>query len=267
MDSILYIIDNRCSVSRFGDGEFDVLLGRDGNTFHTANEKLAERLREALTSTEALNHMVGIPYPLKDTTRLRKSSKDFWDFYTLRNKDQLLPYLSCERTYLDTQLSRFYIIYEQKNHCRKQLDLLRQIWNGRDIVIVEGEQSRTGVGNDLYANAKSIQRILGLTTNAFEKYDDMLDAITANVTKDKLILLSYGMCATVLAYDLAKLGYWAIDIGHLDNEYEWMKMGATDNVPIKGKFTNEGGEEGRTNIEECKDEAYLSQIICNINQQ
>jgi hypothetical protein len=44
--------------------------------------------------------------------------------------------------------------------------------------------------------------------------------------KNILILISLGPTATVLAYDLAKLGYWAIDIGHIDNEYEWLKLEA-----------------------------------------
>lgn len=265
-DSIRYIIDTQCSVSRFGDGEFDIIMGKDGNTFQNANEKLAKRLKEVLTATDVPNHVLGIPFPLKDTSLLRASSRDFWGFYTLWNGKILKPYLSEERIYLDTQLSRFYIMYKDKSHCQRQLSLLKKIWDNRDIVIVEGVQSRTGVGNDLYDNARSIKRILGLTTNAFEKYDEMLEAIVKHATKDKLILLSYGMCATVLAYDLAKLGYWAIDIGHLDTEYEWMKMGVTENIPIKGKFTNEAGDKGRENIEDCNDIKYMKEIICNISR-
>lgn len=75
-------------------------------------------------------------------------------------------------------------------------------------------------------------------------------------------LLSLGMTATVLAYDLAKLGYWAIDMGQ-DIEYKWYLKGDNNMdkaLPVKGKFTNEavaGNEVG-----ECNDAQYLSQIIC-----
>lgn len=273
--SIRYITDNKCSVSRFGDGEFDVLMGKNGNTFHKADSRLAARLKQVLVSEDAANHYIGIPYPLKDTSRQRKSSRDFWGFYTLQNVDILKKYLKKDKRYLDTQLSRFYIAYQNKKNkvneieyvrSAQQLALLKQIWEDKDVVIVEGYQSRTGVGNDLYDNTRSIQRILGLSTNAFEKYDEMLEAIVKNVTKDKLILLSYGMCATVLAYDLAKLGYWAIDIGHLDIEYEWFRLRATENTVIKGKFTNEAGAKGRENISGCTDHGYLSQIICDITK-
>ena len=266
MTSIQYIIDNRCSVSRFGDGEFDVLMGKNGNTFQIADRQLAERLKEVLISNDVPNHMIGIPQPLKGVSGLRPLSRDFWGYYVKENVAKLLPFFSGGKTYLDTQLSRFYIAYKDKSHCKEQLDLLKKIWAGQDIVIIEGCESRTGIGNDLYDNSKSIQRILGLPTNAFAKYDEMLDAILTHVSKDKLIILSYGMCATVLAYDLAKLGYWAIDLGHIDIEYEWMKMGVIENTPVKGKFTNEAGVCGRENIDECNDGQYRNQILLDITK-
>ena len=270
-ESIRYIIEHHCSVSRFGDGEFFVMMGK-GNGFQQPDACLAERLKEViLNENETLRyenenyiikHLVAIPLPLKDTSRLRPSSKEFWGYFSLRYWEELLPLLSTERTYLDTQLSRFYMMYEDKSGAQHQLQLLKQIWDNRDIVIIEGCQSRTGIGNDLYENARSIKRILGPATNAFSKYTEMLNAITDNVTKDKLILLSYGMTATILAYDLARMGYWAIDIGHLDIEYEWMRMGATDNVPVMGKFTNEAV--GGNHVDSVYSSQYLSQIITDI---
>ena len=74
------------------------------------------------------------------------------------------------------------------------------------------------------------------------------------------------MTATVLAYDLAKLGYWAMDIGHLDIEYEWMKMGAADRIVIQGKQVNELKEIGGADVETCHDAKYLSQIIADITK-
>ena len=42
------------------------------------------------------------------------------------------------------------------------------------------------------------------------------------------MLLALGPTATVLAYDLSKLGYQAIDIGHLPNCYwQWKGSGTT----------------------------------------
>lgn len=144
--------------------------------------------------------------------------------------------------------------------------MIKQIWEGRDIVIVEGIQTRSGIGNDLYDNAKSVSRILGPAENAFDKYEETLAAIRRYVAKDKLILLCYGMTATVLAYDLAKLGYQAIDLGHVDIEYEWFRMGTTERVAIKGKYTNETSD-GRSNIDECKDITYQRQILADVTKE
>mgnify|MGYP000128627122 CR=1 FL=1 len=44
--------------------------------------------------------------------------------------------------------------------------------------------------------------------------------------KTALFLIALGPTATVLAYDLFKSGYQAIDAGHVDVEYEWWRMGA-----------------------------------------
>ncbi|MBO5428232.1 MAG: DUF1792 domain-containing protein [Prevotella sp.] len=268
LDSIKYIIENKCSLSRFGDGEFDIILGKNGNTFQVADEQLAERLKQVLMSNDVPNHVVGIPFPMKSTKNLRESSAEFWGYYALRYSTKLMEYIKkSKRSYfLDTQLSRFYIMYKKKIHCKEQFSLLKQIWDNREIVIVEGCKSRTGIGNDLYDNAKSVQRIIGLPINAWAKYNEMLNAIKENVSKDKLILLSYGMTATVLAYDLAKLGYWAIDIGHLDIEYEWFLSGAKDNMAIKGKFTNEAKSQGGHIVEDCNNQIYLNQIICDITR-
>ena len=102
-----------------------------------------------------------------------------------------------------------------------------------------------GIGNDLFADTKSIKRILAPSKNAFSKYDEILNVVKKNISKDKLILIALGPTATVLAYDLFKLGYQAIDIGHIDIEYEWYLRGATEKIKIPNKFVNEvsGGEE------------------------
>ena len=83
------------------------------------------------------------------------------------------------------------------------------------------------------------------------------------VSKDKLIFLALGPTATVLAYDLYKLGYQAIDIGHVDIEYEWFLRKATKKIKIDNKYVTEVAD-GRTNIQDVKDEKYESEIIATI---
>ncbi len=264
-ESIQYIIEHRCSVSRYGDGEFSSFWGQ-GVGFQNVDQKLVKALKHVLNASDAPNHIVGIPYFLKNVDGTVKLTREFWGYFVRKYGKLLLPYLSEKRTYIDTQISRFYIEYHDYRRSTRQLDMLRKIWDGRDVVIVEGTQSRTGVGNDLYENAKSLQRILGYPTNGFSHYDEMLKAITVHVRPEdgKLLLLSYGPTATVLAYDLAKLGYQAVDIGHLDIEYEWYLRGFGKGGKIEGKYTNEAN--GGDTVEECRDEKYLKEIICDITK-
>lgn len=262
MDSIQYILDNHCSVSRYGDGEFSVIWG-SGNGFQQPNQRLAQLLKKVIEADDAPNHMIGIPVYIRDFSSLRNPYA-FWPVYVARNYYRLKTLISPQNKYLNTQMTRFYYEMQDRSHSAEQLSLLKKIWDNRDIVIVEGIQTRSGIGNDLYDNAKSVQRILGPATNAIDMYDEMLEAITKNVSKDKLVLLSYGMVATVLAYDLAKLGYWAVDIGHLDLEYEWFKRKAEERVQVKGKYANE--VQGGNDVAECTDPTYLSQIIVDITK-
>lgn len=71
------------------------------------------------------------------------------------------------------------------------------------------------------------------------------------------------MTATILAWELSGGGYWAIDIGHIDIEYEWFLRKTSDKIKIEGKYVNEvlGG---KSNIADCNDEEYKSQIICKV---
>ena len=48
-----------------------------------------------------------------------------------------------------------------------------------------------------------------------------------------------GPTATVLAYDLAKNGIQAFDIGQLDNEYHWFLSKAEKKIEIPGKSVAE----------------------------
>ena len=127
-------------------------------------------------------------------------------------------------------------------------------------MIIEGEMSRLGVGNDLLDNAKSIKRILGPSRQAFSKYNEILDE-AKKLDKDVLILLALGPAATCLAYDLHKLGYQAVDIGHVDVEYEWYRMKAKKKVPVRNKMVHEAYS---SDLGELHDSEYESQIIAKI---
>ena len=44
--------------------------------------------------------------------------------------------------------------YKDKTKKVKLFNLLKKIWEGQEIVFIEGEKTRLGIGNDLFENAK-----------------------------------------------------------------------------------------------------------------
>ena len=74
-----------------------------------------------------------------------------------------------------------------------------------------------------------------------------------------------GPTAKILAYRLSRLGYRALDLGHIDLEYEWMKMGAEKKVLLRNKHTAEFNLD--TEIELANDDEYLSQIVADLSEE
>lgn len=128
-------------------------------------------------------------------------------------------------------------------------------------ILEEMEKSRLGVGNDLFDNTQSIHRILCPPCNAFNSIN-RIRAEACKQNKNVLFLIALGPTATVLAYDLFKAGYQAIDIGHVDIEYEWWRMGARRKVKLERKYVN---EVPNGNLVADAGEEYNKQIIAKIS--
>ena len=83
-----------------------------------------------------------------------------------------------------------------------------------------------------------------------------------NAKKDDLICISLGPTASVLAFDLAVNGFQALDIGQIDNEYEWYIRDAQFRIPIKGKMVAE--VKNHYEKDEIIDAEYAKEVICKV---
>lgn len=253
IDKIIY---DRKSLCRFGDGEFDI-INNVNIGFQQNNQKLSERLKDILENKNS-NCLVGIPnifIPMKDRTF---NSRVFWTNYFVNNIiGNIDNRLNFNSTYYDAFISRPYVAYKDRNQAKYKFNRLKEIWNNKELIIIEGENSRLGIGNDLFSNAKSIGRILCPSKDAFEYYDEILYYAKKN-DKSSIILIALGPTATVLAYDLSNYGYQAIDIGHIDIEYEWFLSNTKVKINIPHKFVNE--VDGGDIIQTFKNEEYENQI-------
>ena len=257
------ILEKNLSIARYGDGELDYLFQKRDVGFQKPSRVLQNRLREVI-SYPPKNLLLCMPSTINSVKELNGYPKKYWtDWCKNGHKREvvlLIKHLS-PKDYIfgNTQVSRPYMDYKSPKHAERLFPMLKKLWNRRDIIIVEGSQTRMGIGNDLYDNAKSIKRIIAPAVNAFESYDEILDSIV-ELYHGELIIMALGPTATVLASDLANKNIQALDLGHLDIEYEWFLKGAKEKVAIEGKFVNEVGIEGRK-MSVCNDEKYLSQIV------
>ncbi|MDB8540866.1 SP_1767 family glycosyltransferase [Turicibacter sanguinis] len=253
------LVQKNISISRFGDGEF-ALIYKENLKFQKYDKNLAKRLK-AILKSDSDSHLVCIPDVFQDLNIYTLESKKYWTKYLELNRWKIYRILKKNKEYYNTQVTRLYIDIKEKKLTENHFNKIKQLWNNREILIVEGEQSRLGVGNDLFSNSTSIERIICPSLNAYSKYSQILEQVK-KTDKNKLVLIALGPTATVLSYDLHCLGYQAVDIGHIDIEYEWFLSNATEKHPIKHKYIGEipGGDI----VLDLNSATYESQIICYI---
>lgn len=257
-ETLEYIRKKRISVARFGDGEVDLMTGHS-IPYQDYDEELAARLKKIITMPDNKKLLVCLPDVFDKRERYTEECNSFWSAHLEHYQDFYKEVISSEKHYGSTFLSRPYIDLADKSISGKHFENLKSFFADKDILIVEGIYSRSGVGNDLFQRARSVERIICPSRNAYSKYDEILAAIKRHGGTNKLILLMLGPTAKALVYDLASEGYWAVDIGHIDSEYEWYKMGVTQKTKFMNKHTAEFNFDEYIDLQD--DDTYTGEIV------
>ncbi len=255
-ETLDYILQHNSSVARFGDGEMDIIAG-NSIPYQEYDSKLAQQLRCIMMKQSDEKLVICLSDVFKDRERYNSYASDFWKNHLEVYKNYYME-LCIASWYGSTFISRPYMDLIDKSSSRRYFNKLKQLWECKNTLIVEGINSRSGVGNDLFDNALSVKRIICPAKNAYSKIEDIKKRIIEYVD-DRIILIMLGPTAKVLAYELSLEGYQAIDIGHVDSEYEWFKMGAMSKVKLDHKHTAEHNFD--ENITFCDDEKYNNEII------
>lgn len=252
------------SISRYGDGEFSMIISPKNISFQEYDSILSKKLFEVLNSSLE-NHLVAIPTPLIKVDDLIKGDGWYWSKYYFQKKKYLDKILDKNKVYYDAMISRFYMPYLEKTKNIKVIEKLKNYFENKDILILEGENTRFGLGNELLKKSKRIRRIILPARDSFSKYNEILEEVKNNYSQDVLLLIALGPTATVLAYDFCKLGYQALDVGHMDIEFEWYLAGATQKIDLPNKSVNEvtGVVEKQIQDSELED-IYNKQIVKKI---
>lgn len=259
-ETLDFIIENHACVSRFGDGETDIMRGKN-IPYQTYNPELAQKLRNIISIQSNEDFVVCLSDVFEGQERYTDSANHFWREHLKQNQEFYNAVCNAS-WYGNTFISRPYMDLVDKSQSSRYFDKIKKLWQNQKILIVEGKNTCSGVGNDLFAGAQSIDRIICPAANAFDKIDQIKEAIIENA-EDKLVLLMLGPTAKVIAADLASKGMWIVDIGHIDSEYEWFKMGANQKVKLAGKHTAEFNHDEEIVLE--KNEQLAKEIIIDLS--
>lgn len=233
--------------------------------FQSVSNKLVDALSKTLKTNDKKLLICISPYfgKKKNLKKLAPGAYSYWSSYrkSTRFKDVLeliKSKTSNKYVFGNAAITRPYIDIQNREYAEKIFNQFKELWKNKDIIIVEGSKTRLGVGNDLFSNVNSIKRVIAPAENAFEKIGEIQKEVEKNYNGE-LILLALGPAATVLAKDFALNNMQALDIGHIDIEYEWFLSGVTEKTIIKGKYVNEASN-GRI-VCDCDDVEYNNQII------
>lgn len=258
--TIDYILSNKCSVSRFGDGEMSLMEGRNLK-FQNFNSEIQNRLKEVKSTDNCLVCIPDVFGKNLNKNMIISDEYKFWKYSNIIFGGMWRKQFSKITPLGDSLFTRFYLRYKDKSKVGDYIIKLKKLWDKRNVIIVEGYTSQVGVGNDILDNAKSIRRILCPNKNAFDYYESIYNSVIENYNDGDLIILALGPTATVLAYDLSKKGIQALDMGHFDIEYEWYLAKTDIKIPVKNKHVNECNSMGMSPVD---NDEYKKQIISTI---
>lgn len=224
-ESAEYILKEGKSLVRFGDGEFKIMTG-DVAIFQKKNKILTKRLNEIFDSNDE-NVIIGIPYFCFHSINNvipydNKISRRFLYDFCGKNVDWIIDRIQKNRTYIEA------CIFSMEN-IKDSCEIMRNLWRDKDITIISGDRVFKDIKYNVFDCARSIEYINAPTVNAFEKYGNILIE-AKKIDKNRIICIILGPTATVLAYDLAKEGYQALDLGHIVKAYNFYKTNGDRNV-------------------------------------
>ncbi len=212
----LELLQQGRSIARYGDGELKLCRGASIKC-QPYSESLNKRLREILVSDQ-VDCLVGIPRIAKRHF-MTKQKQAMWEPFTgpsyTRFYDQNKIYASAFVTRPDSVPSLYTAEYFEE---------VKKLFQGRDVILINGDNRKMDKDPTLFEYSKSFGRWEAPAQNAWGKYQGILDSCLGE-PKTTLFVLGLGPTATVLAYDLCRAGYQALDLGHIGLFYSRFMAG------------------------------------------
>lgn len=151
------LISTNKSFVRFGDGEIELMSGKD-IPFQTASFELSTMLKEVLCSNDD-TIAIGIPgFIYKSKEKLNAIPRNFWRKTGGRFRKQIAPYFSNIRTYYAAETTIACDAYQDFNK-QEFFDKFRKIWKDKDITIICGKTVFDKIEHNIFDNAQSVEYV------------------------------------------------------------------------------------------------------------
>ena len=233
-ETLRAVADGERSLARFGDGERVLMLDNEPIPFQPWTPKISDELKRVIANADGYPCDIGVNRAYLYTTGAEQEQVErFYAEYELprMQEDRYLDHMTLGQ-YLDASFTIPYHHYRKDAFpayfFRDYFRAFAEIFDGRDVILAAGNgviDEWAGMQNDILCKVKRIEIIRLPDTDAYE----VIDAIEArlyeiNPNGDRLVVLSCGPAATILAYRLSPR-MRALDIGHALREFDRVMRG------------------------------------------
>lgn len=232
-ETLRLVTKEKKSFCRIGDGEIDIMNGKD-IPFQHYDAKLADIMLEILQDDNT-DMYIGINYSyFYDTGYMDPYIRKFYLMGNSKHRKLLLENCSLNRTYINATFNQIYVGGGMADY-EEYYNSLRQMFKDSKLIIFAGEGVMDNLKYDLFELAKFKQIISGPSRDAFSQYDVILNK-ARTYSKEYVMCFILGPASKALVYQLTKEGYMAWDIGHMAKDYNAFREKAVKDKKFINSF-------------------------------
>ena len=217
-ESLDLILSKPKSFCRFGDGEYELMMGRS-IPFQEYDKELADKMKEVI-SNKCDDLYVGINYNYFHSIRkLNPFSQAFYRSNRIKYADFYLENCSKDKPYIAAGFNQLYMMYDNDYDFDAYYKKIKKMFEGRKVVLFCGATVFDNIQYDLFDVCEECIKIPCATKNSFRDYKEICEKCLS-YSKDYTLCFIIGPTSKILVYELAKQGYLAWDIGHMAKDYD-----------------------------------------------
>lgn len=217
-ETLQILLDSQKSFIRFGDGEYSLMEGKS-IPFQEYDENLAKTLKEIITSQEE-NILIGLGYGYFHSPYNHRVPEFKYTWLT-DNYHIIKKYLVPHKEYGATEMSQVYAGYKDYDF-EWHYAMLKKLFVDKKIIVICGDKVLANVQYSIFEGVQEISYIYGATKYAYQGVPHLKEQIL-NFSKDYTLIFALGPAGKALGYEMFKLGYRVLDIGHSIKDYNAYK--------------------------------------------